>query len=555
MGGASSVPSPICRTKLPQASASVPALNAWRDPADPMSTVPLTEGVEDSRVHGAPSPSTSAESLVNLSDVPQQNFNGGTPSLAPTGASSRSGSGTITGSTTAIAPPSVGASGQAPFQMSQRRGGRSSRPPAPLFSSAQHSEPMTGNFDPSLLVPHIAMAGAQAREPKSRPSWWTALPSVNASCSIWAFAGLINIPFLILFFMDIIGTQYRRSKFYRQNLDLRFGIPGPIVFQTFYIIIGLSTAFANIMYLGAFIDYVSLRWGKDKKSDKTESEGAVRKIPFGKGRTLHGSGVPVLICGIIVGVLLFVAGPVVAPFVAIRTHTIPPLVPASVLCSDSGYKTTIILRALDREAANLTDWDGIPLYSSATFYSSSTIPFTMNLIPRRDPRYTFLNTYLFIFNSTSIHENDLRVGNVSVGYDLGQHEYEFRYDRGQGGPELVDKDTMHDDPDDAESLSFPHLPRPIHSTERDSWISHTPLVQPHVQFVRDFSIATDIPLKTESDPTGAINCTVVKMCAQDSIDSMLTNPPKFESILVPVGRFLIEVARFAEDFCKLNRFE
>ena len=558
--GASSVPlpSPICHTNLPQASASAPALNDWRHPPDPVSTVPLTEGVGDVRVRGDPSPSTSAENFFNLSDGSQQDFTGGTPSVSPVGTDSRSGSGTVTGSTTAIAPPSTGSSEQAPFLMSQRRGGRSSRPPAPLFSSVPHSALTTGNFDLSLPVSHIAIPGIQACEPKFKPPSWAVLSSVNTSCSIWAFAGLINIPFLTLFLMDIIGTHYRKSKFYRQNLDLRFGIPGPIVFQTFYIAIGLGTAFANIMFLGAFIDCVSRKWGNDKKLGKTEGDGAIRKVPFRNGHTLRGPGVPVLVCGIIFGVLLFVAGPVVAPFVAIRTHTLPPLVPGSVLCSDYRYKTTIMLRVLDGETANLTDLGGSPLYSSATFYSGSTVPFTMDLIPRRGPRDTFPSTYLFTFNPASIHENDLialGISNVSVGYDLGRHEYEFRYDRGQGGTKLVDQDTMHDDPDDAESLSFPHLPHPIHSVERDTWISHTPLVQPHAQFARDFSIASDILLKTESDPTGAINCTMVKMCARDSIDFMLTNPPTFESILVPVGRFFIEVVHFAEDFCKPSKFE
>jgi len=554
--GASSVPSPICHTKLPQASASVPALNDWRDLADPVSTVLLTEEVEG----GGPRPSTSVENFGNLTDVSQQDFNGETPSSpVPAEDASRPGSGTVTGSTTAISPPSIGISGLAPFQMSQRRVGRSSRPPAPLFSSAQRCEPTTGNFDSSLPVSHIVIAGAQACEPKFKPPWWTALSPVNTSCSIWAFAGLINIPFLTLFFMDIIGTHYRKSKFYRQNLDLRFGIPGPIVFQTFYIAIGLGTAFANILYLGTFIEYVGRKWGKDKNLDKTESDGTIRKVLFGKGDTLRGPGVPVLVCGIIFGVLLFVAGPVVAPFVAIRTHTLPPLVSGPALCSDYRYKTTIILRASDGEATtNLTDLGGRPLYSSATFYSGSTVPFTMDLIPRRGPLDTFPSTYLFIFNPASIHENDLvalGISNVSVAYDLGQHKYEFRYDRGQGGPELVDQDAMHDDPDDAESLSFPHLIHSIHSMERDTWTSHTPLIQPHVQFVRGFSIATDILLKTESDPTGAINCTVVKMCARDSMDFMLADPPTFESILVPVGRFFIEVVRFSEDFCKPNKFE
>ncbi|RPA92719.1 hypothetical protein L873DRAFT_1817124 [Choiromyces venosus 120613-1] len=60
-----------------------------------------------------------------------------------------------------------------------------------------------------------------------------------------------------MFFMDMFGTHFRKSKFYRQNLDLRFGIPGPIVFQFFHIIVGLATAFANITFLGTFTDYVN----------------------------------------------------------------------------------------------------------------------------------------------------------------------------------------------------------------------------------------------------------------------------------------------------------
>ncbi|KAG0129131.1 hypothetical protein HOY82DRAFT_652579 [Tuber indicum] len=520
----SPLPSPICRTKLPQVSASEPVLDAWNETVDLVGVMPLTEGTEDARVYGCPGPSARPESFMGLSGVSPQDLNRGTPSIAPTGAT-----GTGTG-TTAIVPPSIGDSGQPFLQLPQGRGSGGSGSPAPLFYLVQHSEPAT----------HIA------------PS------SVNASCSIWPFAVLANIPYLVMFSLDIVGTHYRGSKFYRQNLDLRFGTPGPIIFQLFYIIVGFGTALANIMFLGTFIDCVSLKWGKDKIPSETESGGVTRKPPFGKGRTLRGPGVLVLVGGVILGVLVFVAGPIVAAFVAVRTHTLPPLVPVSALCSDFGYETTIMLQALDSETANSTNWGGAPLYSSATFYSGSMTPFTMDLMPHNGPRYTFPSSYLFVFNPAGIHENDLialSISNVSVGYDLGNHTYEFRYDRGQGGPELVDQGNMHDDPYDAESLSFTQLPRPIYSMARYSWVSYTLLAQPQVPFVRGLSIATDIAQQTELDFLGAVNCTTVKMCARDSIAFMLTDSLTFESMLVPVGRFLIEVARFAEDYCKLDKFE
>ncbi|KAG0641558.1 hypothetical protein HOY80DRAFT_1038898 [Tuber brumale] len=361
-----------------------------------------------------------------------------------------------------------------------------------------------------------------------------------------------------MFSVDIVGTHYRGSNFYRQYLDLRFGTPDPIVFQFFYIMVGFGTVLANITFLGTFIDCVSHKWGKDKILSKAESGGATRKAPFGEGHALRGPGVLVLISGVIVGVLVFVAGPIVASFMAVRTHTLPHLVAGSVLCSDFGYKTTIMLQALDSETANSTNWGGAPLYSTATFCSGSATPFTMDLMPHHDPHYAPPSTYLFVFNPTGIHENDLialGISNVSVGFDLGSHTYEFRYDRGRGGPELVDQGTMHDDLYDAESLSFPQLLRPIHSMARDGWISYALLAQPQVRFARGPSIATDITLQTELDFLGAINCATVKMCARDSIAFMLLDSPKFESILLSVGRFLIEVARFAEDYCKLDKFE
>jgi hypothetical protein len=209
-----------------------------------------------------------------------------------------------------------------------------------------------------------------------------------------------------------------------------------------------------------------------------------------------------------------------------------------------------MLQALGSDTANEARRQGSSIFSNATFSSGST-PLTMSLIPPMDTNFQN-GTFLFVFDPRGVKETDhlfFQIQNASVTYDLAQHTYEFRFDNGRN-PEMVDLDFMIDDPKNPDSLAFPNLPYRLHSISNHGWTSSNPTLQPWADFRQYMTHPWVLLLKTETDyPPGYYGCSVVRMCGMHSLDAMLKDGDKLESALVPVGRFLIELAKFGLEFC------
>lgn len=285
---------------------------------------------------------------------------------------------------------------------------------------------------------------------------------------------------------------------------------------------------------------MSLRWQKDPEA---------RLL----GRhSLYATGIVVLVFGMLVVALATIAGPIAAPFVAVKMHTTLWENTLPTTCEELGFATTIILRALGSGEDRVLP-DG-PIFSNATFLSATETPLTMILVPPADPSLQN-TTAFFVFDPTGVGETDillLKVQNISVSFNLSQHTYEFRFSAGQA-PEIVDLGIMIDDPNDPDSLAFPNLPYRVHSTSNYGWASSLDPAspQPWVNFRQYLAPPWALLLKTETDrpPPGYSGCATVMMCGLHGLDEMLRDGDKLESTVVPVGRFLVELARFGSRFC------
>ena len=210
--------------------------------------------------------------------------------------------------------------------------------------------------------------------------------SSNAEFSNTLFRMLIlNIPFAIMFMLDMIGTFHPHSTFYRKSLYEKS--TGGLVFHLLYLFLGAATAALNLIFVWTAVGGVSKSHAEDWPTWKLF--------------------VVVVVSGVVGSLVAF--SPAVFPVIALMSHFEAPYdVVVIAECTESGYGSIIQLHTGVGGAG-----------SNATFSTANgTLSFTMKLSK------TESGLDSFALDPTTPH--NLTFAEVSVDFNLSAHTYEFR---------------------------------------------------------------------------------------------------------------------------------
>lgn len=213
---------------------------------------------------------------------------------------------------------------------------------------------------------------------------------------------LTNIPFVIFFLVDIVGTQFPKSIFYHKALYVagrvgQNGLPLHIV----YTAIAMLTALANLNFLS--------RYRKAIRSENCPpNEARSRKI-F-KKIILQGS--------------FIIPIPLIAtwPFAAYKVHTL--IKPAFPTCKERGFGSSILLQVTNSISAS-------PLNGNIATISSTNISgmsFSLDLLAATPPGED-INTFFVTPQPSSISSPALipRSWDKSMTFDITAHIYDFNF--------------------------------------------------------------------------------------------------------------------------------
>ena len=324
-------------------------------------------------------------------------------------------------------------------------------------------------------------------------------PSGNAEFSNTLFVVLmLNIPFAIMFMVDMVGTFHPQSTFYRKNLYLK--ATGGLVFHALYVPLGVVTMLVDLAFLWSAVRGIIKSHVKDWPTWKLF--------------------VVVVAAGVLGGLVAISPGvyPVVAMFVHNQTHY--DVVIASG-CRESGFGSIIQLHTAAGGAG-----------SNATFLTASgALDFTMKLLK------TESGLDSFALDPSPSH--NFTFAGVSVDFNLSAHTYDFRL-HDASLPEnqsILRHGLIFDDP--SGTLSFPDLHWPLHTTTSTTWSIASGKL-PVFQLV-DAAAPPNTVLKAVAFDGGCeLRMTACGMWTTGEIEA---DWRKFESVAVSVGRMLIEVGK------------
>lgn len=134
-----------------------------------------------------------------------------------------------------------------------------------------------------------------------------------------------------------------------------------------------------------------------------------------------------------------------------------------------------------------------------------------------------------------------RVRGNEVVMRLADKTYKFEYTVPKiPNTPLVRNGTFSDDP--GYYLSFPDLSSPMHSTTKGNWTYVN--TRPWVELVDDERTV----LKTVENHGGDDVNTMMRMCGAWSLDEMMEDERRMETVLVGLARMMIEFAKWGLDY-------
>lgn len=313
----------------------------------------------------------------------------------------------------------------------------------------------------------------------------------------------LNVPFLVMFIMDIIGTHGMPwSTYYRYVVHSG-------AFRTTFIMLGFFTAAINSIW--ALTNCFHGGFPRAVTSRKLNPQLAGHIIMF--------------------TVLLLIVWPIIEVFGIQRR--IQPIYS----CEEMGFRSSILLDVLGG-VTGISRMSQFP--NNITIRSGNeTLGLSMSpTIHKWNDNDRFSLTPL---SQTTTPDVFHHVASYEVTIFLSDNIHQFRRIPSEANDTIVFVNgTFTDDPN--YYLSFPALSPPMHSTTKANWTYMER--RPWVELVSEKGTV----LKTVKNQRGDRKDTMMRMCGAWSVTDMVEDLNKMEGVLVGLARMMIEMMKWGLDY-------
>lgn len=365
----------------------------------------------------------------------------------------------------------------------------------PLIPSSSKSQPQPVNprtNSPGGVRPKSPSTGSEDSASDINPgaigsalNWWNQWRK-NGHRFLILF---LNLPFIIMSIMEIIGTYGMRESAYYRN------VVHTSPFRTIFIILAWITAAINLIWFSrTYRGYPRLGLGD------------VAMIKF---------CLPLVTIGFILWAM-------------IEALAVNRILHPTYSCEEMGFQSSILLDVL----GGVTGINGMLQFPNTVTISSGDEVFGLSMSPEIQQWSDKDQFSLTPLSQTTTPDIFPRVAGYEVTIFLSDKIYQFQHTPPEAnGTYILANGTFIDNPN--YYLSFPTLSPPMHSTTKPNWayIGKRPWVQ--------LVIEQGIVLSTVKN-RGKDNKTMMRMCGAWSVTEMMEDLQKMEGVLVGLARMMIE---------------
>lgn len=330
------------------------------------------------------------------------------------------------------------------------------------------------------------------------PGWWKVqLKKIERYLPLL----IINLPFIVMFLMDIIGTHIiPKSAYYRNVVQ-----SSP--FRATFIALGATMAVLNAIGL------LNRPYDTERPLTRPRRSSVGHIIVF------------------------FLATFGVGLWPMIEVWGIQKNIHPTHTCEERGFRSSILLEVLGGK----TGLRGISRFpNNATIRSGDEI-FGLSLSPTIRQWDDYDEFWLTPLPQTTSKDIFPRVAGYEVTIFLSEKIHQFRHAQpGENNTYVLKNGTFADNPN--YYLSFPTLSPPMHSTKKTNWTYVD--TRPWVELVNDERTV----LKTVANQHGDRVNTMMRMCGGWTVTEMMEDLEKMEAVLVGLARVMIELMKWGLDY-------